>query len=220
MDLNGGAANVNASNARVLTQLALKSPRLPSSLPSIAEALAVYSSSLVVLSAIGSPFRHYYDYKDPGNIVASGPGHLQTFNATLITQEFTSGHILAWQSVFYVVLVLVFGINLFCLFYFMMRNGLVTDFTEPQNLFALAVNSPPSAQLNGSCGAGPEKRHLGVPWRVAYAHSANHYFFEEANGGLPRGRFVTETTCSGFQAGSGDVRNSSYKRLSTSRGWL
>ena len=35
----------------------------------------------------------------------------------------------------------VFGINCFCLIYLLFRSGLVTDFTEPQNLFALAVNS-------------------------------------------------------------------------------
>ncbi|KAI5458884.1 hypothetical protein BGZ63DRAFT_361032 [Mariannaea sp. PMI_226] len=219
MDLNGGALNNNASNARLLTQLALQTPRLPTYLPSMAEAFAVYASSLAVIAAIDTPFRHYWDYDDPGNIVTGGPGHLQAFNATLITQQYTSGHTNSWQGVFYVVLVIVFGINLFCLFYFILRNGLVTDFTEPQNLFTLAVNSPPSAQLNGSCGGGPEKKHLEVPWRVAYAHSANHYFFEAANGGASGSKFGTETTCSsGFQPRY--VRNSSYKRLSTSQGWL
>ena len=217
MDLNGGAVNNNASNARILTQLALKEPRLLPYLPSMAEAIAVYASALEVLSAIDTPFRHYWDYQIPGNILGE-PGKLPSFNASLITQQYTSGHINAWQGVFYIVLVLVFGINLFCLFYFVMRSGLVTDFTEPQNLFALAINSPPSAQLNGSCGGGPEKRDLVVPWRVAYVQSANHYFFEEANEKPWRGKYKSHPVSTSRDLG--DTTQSSYKRLSTSRGWL
>ncbi|KAF7542998.1 hypothetical protein G7Z17_g11098 [Cylindrodendrum hubeiense] len=218
MDMNAGATNSNSSNARILSQLALQEPKLPSSLPSMAEAIAVYASSLVVISAIDTPFRHYWDFNDTNNVVASGPGHLQAFNASLITQQYTSGHIDTWQNLFYVILILVFAMNLLCLGWFIIRSGLVTDFTEPQNIFALAINSPPSTQLNGSCGGGPEKKHLKVPWRVSYAHSANHFFFEEANGGLPSGKFVTETVCTGRE--STQERHNSYKRLSNSKGWL
>ncbi|KAJ3526448.1 hypothetical protein NM208_g11182 [Fusarium decemcellulare] len=214
MDLNGGAVNNNASNARILTQLALHEPKLSSSLPSMAEAVAVYSSSLIMISAIDTPFRHYWDYDAPNNFIENGPGFLQAFNASLVTQQYTSGHTNAWQNIFYVVLVLVFAINLFCLFYFIMRSGLVTDFTEPQNMFSLAVNSPPSYGLNGSCGGGPEKRHLVVPWKVAYAPSANHYFFQDtANGKEPAQGLSTARDY-------GQPRASSYKRLSSSRGWL
>ncbi|KAH7121952.1 hypothetical protein B0J13DRAFT_648804 [Dactylonectria estremocensis] len=218
MDMNAGSTNSNSSNARILTQLALEEPKLPASQPSMAEAFAVYASSLVVIAAIDTPFVHYWEYNDTNNVVASGSGHLQAFNASLITQQFTSGHIDTWQNLFYVILIIVFAINLLCLGYFIVRSGLVTDFTEPQNIFALAINSPPSGQLNGSCGGGPEKKHLEVPWRVGYAHSANHFFFEEANGGLPTGKFATETVCTGSEYGQ--VRQSSYKRLSNSRGWL
>lgn len=218
MDLNDGIANNNASNARILTQLALKTPELPTYLPSLAEALAVYASSSVVISSIDTPFRHYWDFDKPGNIIGE-PGMPQTFNASLITQEYTSGHINAWQGIFYVVLALVFAINLFCLFYFIMHSGQVTDFTEPQNLFALAVNSPPSAQLKGSCGGGPHKRDLVVPWRVAYAPSANHYFFEEANEAPWRGKYASTPVISTARD-YGEIRGMSYKRLSTHRGWL
>ncbi|KAI1325124.1 hypothetical protein F5Y16DRAFT_378895 [Xylariaceae sp. FL0255] len=62
-------------------------------------------------------------------------------------------------------------------------DGLVTDYTEPQNLFALAINSPPSAAMAGSCGHGPDKNELVVPFKVGYAPGANHYFFKE--GGPP-----------------------------------
>ncbi|KAJ4247168.1 hypothetical protein NW762_013307 [Fusarium torreyae] len=216
MDMNGGAANVNASNARIITQLALHKPELSASYPSMAEALAVYSSSLIMISAIDTPFNHWWDQDPeeyPGNIVPA-PGFPQIFNASLITQEYTSGHTQDWQNIFYVVLVLVFAINLFCLGYFIMRSGLVTDFTEPQNLFSLAINSPPSTTFHGSCGGGPEKKQLVVPWKVAFAPSANHYFFQDQSSG----KEPTEGLSTAREYGK--PRVSSYKRLSTSRTWL
>jgi hypothetical protein len=215
MDLNGGAYNNNASNARFLTQLALDEPKLPSYLPSMAEALAVYASSTLVLGSTDAPFRHYWEWEET---ILDPPGPLQAFNASVRTQQYTSGHVSDWQSVFYVVLVLVFAINLFCLIYLVLRSGLVTDFTEPQNLFALAVNSPPSEQLKGSCGAGPVKRDLVVPWRVAYAPSANHYFFEEANSGPWKGKYADQAVSTAREYGQ--AKTSSYKRLSANKSWI
>jgi hypothetical protein len=66
--------------------------------------------------------------------------------------------------------------NIFVLIYFLLHRGLVTDFSEPPNLFALAVNSPPSHVLAGSCGGGPEGRQYGVNWFVK--HEGNHLFME------------------------------------------
>lgn len=43
---------------------------------------------------------------------------------------------------------------------------MLTDFSEPPNLFSLAVNSPPSVQLAGSCGGGPEGEQYRVRWFV------------------------------------------------------
>ncbi|OWO99529.1 hypothetical protein B2J93_3976 [Marssonina coronariae] len=74
-------------------------------------------------------------------------------------------------------LVLVFLANIFCLVYFSGRAGLVTDFTELQNLFALAVNSPPSTRLDGSRGAEPEGEQLNVDFRVLA--DGLHFFMNE-----------------------------------------
>lgn len=63
-------------------------------------------------------------------------------------------------------LLLVFLLNIFVLTYFLLHRGLVTDFCEPPNLFALAVNSPPSHLLAGSCGGGPEGKQFVVNWFV------------------------------------------------------
>jgi hypothetical protein len=34
------------------------------------------------------------------------------------------------------------------------------DLPERQNLFALAMNRPPSEQMQGACGAGPIKEQM------------------------------------------------------------
>ncbi|KAF6819520.1 hypothetical protein CSOJ01_01263 [Colletotrichum sojae] len=216
MDINGGTVNNNASNARTITQFILTEGKLSSVLPSMAEALAVFASTTLIIGSMGSPFVHYWGYQ---TMQLGEPGALAPFNATIRTQEYTSAHEYEWQNVFYVVLALVFAINVFCLGYFLSRSGLVTDYTEPQNLFALAVNSPPSEQLKGSCGGGPIKRDLVVPWRVAYAKGPNHYFFEEANSRPWRGRYSTQDLSADAEYRQAKER-SSYKRLSTSRTWL
>lgn len=66
--------------------------------------------------------------------------------------------------------------NIFVFMYFMIHRGLVTDFSEPPNLFALAVNSPPSHVLAGSCGGGPEGEQYMVNWFVN--HEGSHLFME------------------------------------------
>lgn len=66
--------------------------------------------------------------------------------------------------------------NIFVLVYFIFHRGLVTDFSEPPNLFALAVNSPPSHVLAGSCGGGPEGKQYMVNWFVN--HEGSHLFME------------------------------------------
>ncbi|KAK2059964.1 hypothetical protein LY76DRAFT_625523 [Colletotrichum caudatum] len=216
MDINGGAQNNNASNARILTQFVLGEPQLNPLLPSMAEALAVYASSTLIIGGHGTPFEHYWRHE---KTQLGAPGALDPFRASIRTQEYTSGYVAEWQKVFYLVLVLVVIINVVCLAYFLARSGLVTDFTEPQNLFALAVNSPPSEQLKGSCGGGPVKRDLVVPWRVAYASGANHYFFEEASERPWRGKYAGQDLLSTDTAYRGRQR-SSYDRLSMSVSWM
>ncbi|GAO15612.1 hypothetical protein UVI_02050440 [Ustilaginoidea virens] len=181
----------------------------------MAEALAAYSGSALALGAVNTPLRHSWDFALPGNQLKTEAR--QRFNATLTTQEYTSGHAAPWQTLFYAVLAVVPALSLCCLYYTLRRPGLVTDLTEPQNLFALAINSPPSAQIKGSCGGGPRGRDLVVPWRVAYAPSANHYFFDEAAERPWRGKYAAEGATKARPVVDGA---SSYKRLSAGRGWL
>ncbi|KAG5925657.1 hypothetical protein E4U42_004087 [Claviceps africana] len=217
LDLNGGTRNDNGSNSRQLTQLVLEQPRFVPDLPSLAEALTAFAGSSIVASSIKTPFRHYWAYQS----TQLARDKAESFNASLTMQQYTSGHVSDWQKIFYLVLSVVFIMSLGCfiLMLSMLKSGFVTDYTEPQNLFALAINSPPSAQLKGSCGAGPEKRDLVVPWRVTYAPSANHYFLEEANDRPWRGKYAGEAVTTGIPAEK-DVKGMNYKRLSSGKGWL
>lgn len=100
----------------------------------------------------------------------------QYFNATLIAQQYASGGVDNPSKAWMVILFLVFLMNIFVLVYFMLHRGLVTDFSEPPNLFALAVNSPPSQALAGSCGGGPEGKQYLVNWFVN--HEGEHLYME------------------------------------------
>lgn len=176
LDLDGGLYNSNASNARVLSQLVLEKPSLDPLVPSIAEALAVLVSPMLILASQASSFHHFWRF-EPTELEE---GEFETFNASIQAYEYISSHAYPWQKIFYLVLVPVFVINLICLVYLVSVPGRVTDFTEPQNLFTLAINSPPNHQVDGACGAGPEKEELGSTWRVGYVREGNHYYLRGA----------------------------------------
>ncbi|KAI0536114.1 hypothetical protein GGR58DRAFT_503583 [Xylaria digitata] len=285
INLNGGITENNASNARVLTQFILDKPELNPRLPSIAEALAVLATSTLVVGSLQTTFYPIWLYDNPENPLPTIPGRTktlqnpvyETFRAQVQTQQYASAHTASWQRIFYLVLGLVFVLNVLCLLYlafgttytsfaaarsFLSKHhrslplpipfprkthrevresdsepedtrpqkskaakGLVTDYTEPQNLFALAVNSPPSRALAGSCGHGPDSAAMGVPWRVGYAAGANHYFFFEDAAAATKDRNAAMSSGADLLAadhGSGNEGRFSenYKRLSSRRAWL
>ena len=102
----------------------------------------------------------------------------QGFNATLRAQQYMSGGQHPWQGVFYVVLGAVFATNVFCLIYFAISGSHVTDFIEPQNLFALSLNSPPSAVLDGYCGGNLGKEQFNASWRIMHDKEREHLHSE------------------------------------------
>lgn len=180
LSLNDGISDAHSSTARLLSQLIITAPTwngtyvLPPLRPSLAEGLAVLVGNTLLLSTLGSTFQLYWDYQS--NILGGDPKYLP-FNASVAAQQYTSGQLQPWQGIFYPVLIIVFLANVCCLVYFFIRSGLVTDFTEPQNLFAIAINSPPSERLGGSCGAGPATHQLTVPFYVK--ERENHFFMQE-----------------------------------------
>lgn len=173
LSLNDGILDGQASNARLLTELILSTRSLPLDRPSIAEALAVLASSTLLMSWQDAPFVQFWNYS---NTVLE-PGQPQFFNTSLRAQEYASGGSgEPGTHAFYVVLFAIFIINVVCLVYFISQNGLVTDFSEPLNLFSLAVNSPPSDLMAGACGGGPRGEQFRGRWIVNAA--GEHLFME------------------------------------------
>lgn len=189
INLNGGTTEDNASNARILTELALTEPQLSGSLPSMAEALAAMVSNTLVAGSIDTPFVHYWDHGAATVLLPGGGGPAAVrFPARVRSQEYASWHTEAWQGVFYAVLAPALLLNLVFLAY-LCRVGLVRDFLEPTSLFALATARA------GAPARTPEverlerkgRAHLVVPWRLSYRPDADHFYFEEASGGAAGG---------------------------------
>ncbi|KAF2639167.1 hypothetical protein P280DRAFT_519366 [Massarina eburnea CBS 473.64] len=167
MSLNTGIMDADASNSRLLTQLILHNDTagdidLNPALPSPAEALAVMSGCTLLTSSIDAPFTMDWNYTK----AALDTYQTQVFNASVRSQQYASGGADSASKGWMIILLLVFLMNIFVLIYFLFHRGLVTDFSEPPNLFALAVNSPPSHLLAGSCGGGPEGKQYVVNWFV------------------------------------------------------
>lgn len=177
LSLNAGISDGQASNARLLSQLIPTADSLDPSLPSIAEALAVLAGSTLLTSTRDAPFIHFWNYSTSVHVLAVP--QYQGFNASLQTQDFASGGTQRWQNLFYAVLATVFFTNVFCLGYFLVQGEMVTDFIEPQNMFCLSLNSPPSQRLEGSCGGGPEKAMSRTRWFIGREEGVEHYFVKE-----------------------------------------
>ncbi len=174
VSLNSGIFNSNASNDRLLAQFippylnatgADAYTYLPNNMPTMGEALAVLAGSTAVLASSTAPFLHYWNYS---KTTLEEPQY-QNFRAMVSYKDYASGGTQDWQGLFYVVLVAVFLLSCFSLVYLLWTFcllGRVTDYTEPQNLFALAINSPPSSSMSGTCGPGPSGGLLAKKWEV------------------------------------------------------
>ncbi|KAI4237703.1 MAG: hypothetical protein LQ349_001645 [Xanthoria aureola] len=209
LSLNNGISDGAASNARLLSQLIPTSQALDPSLPSIAEALAVLSGSTLLLSSTDSPFIHFWNYSTTVPYLTEP--QYQGFRATLRSRDYASGGTQRWQGIFYVILFLTFATNVFCLSYFLVRRGLVTDFIEPQNLFSLSLNSPPSQALDGACGGGPEGDQLIMNWHIKLDHEREHFYLQ--NGAGPPSRNRRPTRPVDFEMDTSPIVNA-YTKLS------
>ena len=236
LSLDAGISDSDASNARLLTQLIPTAGELSPVLPSIAEALAVLGGSTLLISSLDAPMVHNWNHSSTEFLL--DPPELQAFNATLKSQDYSSGGTQHWQGLFYIVLLLIFASNVFCLAYFLTHKGLVTDFIEPQNLFALAINSPHSHVLEGSCGGGPEGNQLRSNWHIRLDTARDHFFIESidepvqvqqirrrkrdalarAIGLRKRGGHNGGMTDGPYDNGNSNVNNNPYRDRSSSMG--
>lgn len=192
VSLGSGITTSQASTERLIMQLmpsynnATNTYALDPKLPSIGEALAVLAGCTLILSSQHAPFVQGWNYTLPPDILPT-PAY-QHFPATLQAVDYASGGTEHWQGVFYVILVFAFLTSAICLFFMIIeaRGHQITDFTEPQNLFALAVNSPHSSRLQGACGGGPVGRQLKERWYIGMEEVDAHYFIRaKADGNSP-----------------------------------
>ncbi|OAP63705.1 hypothetical protein AYL99_02932 [Fonsecaea erecta] len=167
---DGAKVNSNLTTlARIVNQF---SPRfvageptyLPSNRPSIAEALGVLAMGTLARMSINSPFLNFWNY----SIAILEEPQYQNFHARHTFVDYSSSASQPWQNLFYVVLFLVFVLSAAstAYLYLTMHSGIVTDYTEPQALFAVAINSPPSAVMAGTSVGGPRGEVLGKKWLI------------------------------------------------------
>jgi hypothetical protein len=107
----------------------------------------------------------------------------QWFRAKIQSQEYASGGVDNASKGWLVILISTLLLNIFMLGYFIVQPGLVTDFSQPPQLFALAMNSPPTRALAGSCGGGLEGKQYKIGWSIN--HQGRHLSMELASGGEP-----------------------------------
>ncbi|KAK3956121.1 hypothetical protein QBC32DRAFT_331997 [Pseudoneurospora amorphoporcata] len=231
--MNSGLTTLNASRDRILTALPLEDHFLPLKTPSLAEVLAALVSPTLISGSIKTPLVNYWPPEAINASLPGMPGWKHEFNASITKQEYTSGSAQEWQRAFLLILIMGFLLNLFCLvhLFIQLRGRPLTDFTDPANLFALAMNSPPSYQLSGTCGGGPKGTQLDVPWRIGYSEQSNHYFFEEATEKRQRLKrksrrdmVTSEMELVDFKdgdtKGKTDDPRQSYIKLSNHKSWL
>lgn len=200
LDLNAGISDGAALNARLLMQMMPRYNKaegtfaLDPSLPSIAEVLAVMAGSTLILSSQDTPFLPFWKYGGDGAQVLAEPVY-EAFNASFQTVGYASGGTEQWEGIFYVVLVLVLLTSSVCLVFMIVeaRGRQVTDFTEPQNLFALAMNSPQTAQLQGACGCGPSRKQMKEKWFIGM-EDEHYYIRSKTEEDLPLPRKPIDST--------------------------
>lgn len=195
VSLSDGLNDGNSSNARLLTELALQNAELNPALPSPAEALAVMIGSTLLSGSAYAPFVEFWvsfssletfyladqELQNYTQNILDTPQY-QYFNASIRAQQYASGGVFKYQKAFFVILFIVFFTNVLVLAYFIAHKGVVTDYSDPANLFTLAINSPPSELLSGSCGGGPEGEQFRVNWRVMNEGSHLYMASEEPKG--------------------------------------
>ncbi|KAL2812310.1 hypothetical protein BJX63DRAFT_397081 [Aspergillus granulosus] len=232
LSLNAGITDGLSTNARLLMQFLPKTPSLNPDLPSISEALAVLAGNTLLMSSQNAPFVHFWNYSVPENILPEPD--TQSFNATIRSVEYASGGTQRWQGIFYPILLFAFITSALCLAFMLLevRGKQITDFTEPQNLFALAMNSPSTTRLQGACGAGPEGHQLKERWYVAMEQQDEHYYIQsKAEENTPRVSVHRARSLDDIEMEEQDpgqlkttATNSpaidEYRRLSSRKSWL
>ncbi|KAL4906363.1 hypothetical protein BDW74DRAFT_177377 [Aspergillus multicolor] len=180
MSLDSGVRNKKSTSSWLLTKLVPTMPSLPPNRPSISEALAVLAGNTLMLSAVNASFAPFANWTRTAASSRVDRPIAESFNATVRQLVYASGGTQPWQGVFYPILLFAFAISVLCLVFMVLgiRGNPITDFTEPQNLFTLAVNSPSTSKMEGACGSGPDGEQLGEKWHVSMQEQDEHYYIQ------------------------------------------
>lgn len=138
LSLNDGINDGNSTTSRLLTEFISTRLELDPRSPSPAEALAVVAGSSLVTASLYAPFVDFYNYTLP---ILDSPQY-QVFNASVSGRQYTNGPTFAYQKALFPVLFTVFISNIFVLVFFIFYPRFILDFSDPQTLFILAMNSP------------------------------------------------------------------------------
>ncbi|KAL4862131.1 hypothetical protein BDV12DRAFT_49800 [Aspergillus spectabilis] len=224
LSLNAGITDGASSNARLLMEFVPKKASLDPHLPSVSEALAVLAGSTLLMSSENAPFVPFWNYSDTNMLTEPAK---QVFNATLRSVEYASGGTQRWQGVFYPILIFAFITSVLCLAFMLLevRGKQITDFTEPQNLFALAINSPSTSKLQGACGSGPDGKQLGERFYVAMEEQDEHYYIRtKGDDGerdpLVKPDVVVEMDIEEPAKDGASPAMKEYRKLATRKSWL
>ncbi|KAL4738377.1 hypothetical protein BDV11DRAFT_189787 [Aspergillus similis] len=222
LSLNAGITDGAAANARLLMQFVPTARTLNPKLPTLSEALAVLAGNTLLMSSANAPFVTFWNHSDTNAL--STPDK-QNINATLRAIEYASGGTQKWQGVFYPILLFAFFTSALCLAFMLLeiRGKQITDFTEPQNLFALAVNSPSTTKLQGACGSGPAGKQLGERWYVAMEEEDEHYYIrtkaEEDTAMVGKTVAMTELDIDETKPEDSPAMRE-YRKLASRKSWL
>ncbi|KAI5287139.1 hypothetical protein KEM52_001726 [Ascosphaera acerosa] len=181
VSLSTGVMGDPTSNAGVLSHLVSNDTRkpLPRDRPSVAEALAVMAGS-TLLSGARNGTISADSWAD--QIITAPRRHSMTARLqTTILQS--GGQVRQWQKALFGSLLIVCLLSLLCCLYLLgeLLAQHITDFTEPQNMFALAMNSPPTVRLAGACGVGPDRAQWRQGWKIDLEHRTQHYFIRPSH---------------------------------------
>ena len=200
LSLNTGLYDGNGATMRQLTQFMVTTPEYNTAIPSMAEALAVLAGCTLIEAVKDSPFEEAWRYTLP----TVDPGDHQPFNASVRVLQYASGGVWGHQKTFMLVLVGVVLINFYILGYLVLHRHWYTDFSDPVNLFGLAINSPPSRHLAGNhCGHGPKDGQYLLHWKLN--QDDGHYYVESREPPPPPEPTTTTTTTSKSGAESSEL---------------
>ena len=180
--LDTGISDNDAATPYMLAELAPLGPGFESNRPALVESLAILAAHTLLDGMVNAPFNAFWPY----NTTSLNNSVPQFANARVKQTVYRSGIApeSAWQYLFFPILGTVFVLNLACFSYLLYisvfrawfirgadprLNGLGKDYTETEDLFRIALNSPAPRLGSPMPGAKNEGSVLNARWHLREA---------------------------------------------------